>query len=299
MASAGPFVSVLRRWTAPVGILGAATVLALVTAAGPALADGGGGGGRTDIGSGHGDFNVTVPGGSKSGNSGGGGRQAAYDPNATVCIYTTAYNTVPYRIAAPPAGQTAADGQSMTQICGPASSIRNATGADPFANCAGCGAVYGLWVRNATPSPAQIAADQFAHMGLNKPNIHTSPDAAHHLVVTLPTWLWVDGKRGDQHSTQGAITITAKQKVVWTTDEGAVSCSGPGTPYVVGKSDPKAASPDCGVTFKKPGTGKWVKAVVTWTGSFTVGGGAPVNIPAPITFTVNQPLAVDEVQTVN
>ncbi len=249
-------------------------------------------------------FTVAVPGSVIPGNR-GGAAPVVYDPHAYTCVFVDPHaDATGYHVATAPAGQTAAEGRSMDQFCSEAWVVNKAAGmADPMAACTNanvaCGITYGVWVKNATPSPAQIAAAAFAEMGLDKPNIHTSPDAARRLVVHLPTWLWVDGKRGDQQQTTGAITITAKQSVVWSTDEGSVPCSGPGTPYVPGKSDPKAASPDCGASFTKAGSAKWIKAVVTWRGSFTVGGGAPVAIPTPITFTVTKPVAVDEVQTVN
>lgn len=280
-----------------------ATAVLLMTAVGVAQADNPNTG--SSQGSTSGNFNVNVP-GSSSGGSGGSGssKGVAYDPNARVCIYTTVYNTSPYRIAQPPAGQTAADGHSVTEICGPASSIRNATGSDPMANCSACGAVFGIWAKNPTPSPAQIAQAAFANLGLQRPDIHTNPDtsdSSRHLVVGLPTWLWIDGKKDGYSVVQQGIKIIAHQKVAWYADGAQISAAecgdSAGVAYVPGTTDPRA-KPPCGHTFNGAGAHS-LKAVVTWTGSF-VGGGTSGPIAGPaIMFTTVKAVNVEEVQTVN
>ncbi|PZS31975.1 MAG: hypothetical protein DLM59_09035 [Pseudonocardiales bacterium] len=253
-----------------------------------------------------GGFNVTVPGSSSGGQGGGTTSGATYDPNAQVCFYTAAYtNVAPYRTATPPAGQTAADGQSMSQICGPAADIARARGAaDPMAACGTCSGLFGVWIKNAAPSPAQIAQAAFANLGLQKPDIHTNPDTTSsdkHLVVGLPTWLWIDGKKDGYSVVKDGITIIAHQKVDWFADNVHVSASdcgnSAGVAYVKGTSDP-AAKPPCGYTFTGAGSHS-LKAVVTWTGTFIGGGKAgPIAGPA-ITFTTVKAIGVDEVQTVN
>ena len=251
---------------------------------------------------GRGALNVQVTdGGAKSGT---GARPAAYDPHAWTCVYLTppANQDSIYAVAAPPAGQTSADGRSMNQFCSQAWVVAKGAGlADPLAACPAnltCVVNYGIWVRNATPSPAVVARTLFASLGLARPQIHTSPDASHHLLVSLPTWLWIDGKTADQSVTRNGITVTAHLTVAWSTDEGSVSCTTAGTPYVSGSSDPRAASPDCGHTFVSGG-GHAITARVNWAGSFSVNGGAPTPIATPIAWTVVRPVTVDEVQTVN
>jgi len=290
-------------WRARAALVFAAAVVLVTVAASVAQADGPNTG--SSQGSTSGNFNVNAPGSSSSGGGGGSSRSAAYDPNARVCFYTTVYNKVPYRIAQPPAGQTAADGQSMSQVCGRAEDIARVRGSsDPMATCGACGATFGLWVKNATPSPAQIAQAAFANLGLQKPDIHTNPDttdAAQHLVVGLPTWLWIDGKKDGYSVVKDGITIVAHQKVAWFADGTQISASdcgdSAGVAYVAGTSDPRA-KPPCGYTFKGAGAHS-LKAVVTWTGSFTGAGGAgPIAGPA-IVFTSVKAVGVDEWQTVN
>lgn len=230
----------------------------------------------------------------------GGSQQTAYDPNAQICVYVSppANQDPVYNTAKPPAG-AAPGGQNMNELCGRAADVYAALGtADPSTMCQ-CTMIYGVWVNRPAPSPRQIAQTLVAQLGLTRPQIHTSPSAASHLLVGLPTWLWIDGNTADRHVTDptGQVAIDARQSVAWSTDEGALPCSSAGTPYVAGRSDPKAASPDCGWTFRRAG-GHTITADVRWTVTFSVGGAVQGQL-APTTWTLTQPVQVDEVQTVN
>ncbi|MEP6696819.1 MAG: hypothetical protein ABJA34_08065 [Pseudonocardiales bacterium] len=271
---------------------------ALILTTGTGTAQAGGADPNNDNGPTDKSFNVHKPGSGTPGTP-GGSSSVAYDPNAQICVYVTppANQDPVYNTAKPPTGAKPG-GQNMNELCGRAADVNAALGtSDPSTMCR-CTMIYGVWVNNPPPSPAQIARDLFASLKLSKPNIHTSPDASHHLIVSLPTWLWIDGATSDQHASRDGISITAKQTVDWSVDGSAVPCQGAGTPYQPGVSDPSAASPTCGYRF--PGAGNHtITAQVTWTGSYTVGGGPPTTIDTPIAWTVSKPVVLDEVQTVN
>jgi hypothetical protein len=260
---------------------------------------------RTDNTS-HYGVNLHLPGPTPHGS--GVTRPVVLDPNEEICVtYTPPANQDPvYSVAKPPAGQTAADGHNSNIVCAPRYKIQAAmaAGGDIGQNCLntndgkGCGVQYGVWTPNAAAAARQVALDLLAELNLTKPQINTSPDAAHHLVVGLPTWLWLDGKTKDQTASRGPITIHAHMTADWSTDEGQVSCTGAGTPYVAGTSDPRAASPDCGYTFRRANPNHTITAQVTWVVTYTVGAGAPQQLPVSY-WTVVKNVAVDEVQAVN
>ena len=218
------------------------------------------------------------------------------DPNRQVCFYT-AWHGVPYKLDPIPAGQTEADGKHMDKFCGPASQVASMKNSSyPLDGCTGrCSGEFGLWVPNGTgPTPEEVATSLLATLNLTAPKIHTSPDADKHLVVGLPTWLWIDGDNSTQTASDGPISISAKQTVEWRADRNRVPCTGSGTPYVKGQSDPNKPSPDCGWTFGSAGAHE-ITATVTWTVTVI---GANVALP-PSVFPVILPVQVDEVQTVN
>jgi len=228
------------------------------------------------------------------------GSGAAYNPNAPVCVITSAFNIVPYNIAFPPPGQTAADGASMGRVCGPAALVAAAIASPRNWTCGACTLSF-VWVKNATPSPAQIAKAVWNSLPLQKPDIHTNPDTTtKHLVVGLPTWLWVDGRKDGLTKTSEGVTITAHQKVVWYADGVQVSgseCSvEAGAAYTPG-TDPRA-KPPCGHTFASAGDHA-LRADVTWTGTFHIGGGPELPIDGNVAWTVTKAVGVDEIQTVN
>lgn len=114
------------------------------------------------------------------------------------------------------------------------------------------------------PSPAQLAAQAVAQLGLAGPDIQTSPPAAADQVVGLPTWLWtpVTATTWGRHSATAAVpgesvtaTVTA-ERIVWDLGDGTtVTCDGPGTPYQP-VMDPHAASPTCGHTYTASSAGR-------------------------------------------
>ncbi len=228
----------------------------------------------------------------------GRGGTVNLDPNRQVCFYRASSGEAPYRVAEPPAGETAADGRSMDKYCGKASQIAAMqASSDPLSACSGsCGATYGVWVPNGTaPTPAEIATSLLAKLDLGAPTkIYTSPDADKNLVVGLPTWLWIERGQDEVSGSDQGVTVTARRTVRWTVDGTTLSCTGPGTPYVHGTSDPKGESPDCGYTFTRPGA-HTITVTANWTVTVT---GAAVTLP-PSNFTVTRPVQVDEVQTVN
>jgi hypothetical protein len=124
------------------------------------------------------------------------------------------------------------------------------------------------------PSPEQLAQQAYSQLQLPSPGIHASP--AETQLVSLPTWLWLDrGQWQPQTATASvpgvSVTATAKpQTVTWSMGDGStVTCPGPGTPFPAG-SEPRAASPDCGHTYRQssqahPDDAYPVEATVTWT----------------------------------
>lgn len=273
-------------------------VVLLAADTGAAVADGCESSGSANLDRGSSSYNVgqNCPGSTGSpGKSGGRATAVNLDPNREVCFTRPSKGGV-YNVAEPPAGQTAATGGSVDRFCGKASEIAAMqASADPLDACTGsCGAQYGTWVENSAPTPEEVATSLLASLNLTAPKIHTNPEADRHLLVAWPTWLWIDGDNSTQTASDGPISITARQSVKWSTDQGPVPCTGPGTPYVPGRSDPKKPSPDCGFTFTTPGSHS-ITAAVTW--AVTVGGAA-VTLPATV-FTVTRPVQVDEVQTVN
>ena len=300
MAVILPGAASLRRLAAGLAtlVLFAAMLVAVLAAdTGVALADCGVSTGQT-VGGSNSNYSVGQNCSSAPAKKGGAtGRRVAYDPNAEVCRYVPAAEG-PYAREDIPAGQTSADGRHMDRICGKASEIDAMAAADdPLSACtAPCGITYGRWVPNAQPSPREVATSLLAQLGLAAPEIHTSPEWQTRLVVGVPTWLWIDGKRTEQTASDGPVSITARQSVKWTTSEGTVPCDSPGTPYVEGQSDPNSPSPDCGWTFRSPGQ-HTITATVTWTVTFTAPGGG--GTLAPSVFERTQNVTVDEVQTVN
>lgn len=155
----------------------------------------------------------------------------------------------------------------------------------------------------APPTPAELAQRAVSQLHLPNPVIATSP--ADDQVVNVPTWLWLASTSWSPVSASASVpgmTVTATavpQSVTWSMGNGdAVTCQGPGTPYVPG-SDPKSASPDCGYTyarssFGQPGEQFTVTATVVWTVSWTGGGQAGV-VPG-LNTTAQTGLRVTEIQ---
>lgn len=156
------------------------------------------------------------------------------------------------------------------------------------------------------PSPVQLAQQAYDQLRLPSPQVHASP--AEIQLVNLPTWLWLDR---DQWRPQTAtasvpgvsITATATpQSVTWSMGDGStVTCQGAGTPFRPG-SNPKAASPDCGHTYRQSSQGQPndtfpVAATVRWTVRWS-GAGQSGTLPG-LTTTSTASFAVAESQALN
>ncbi|MEV0966464.1 hypothetical protein AB0J25_28445 [Streptomyces sp. NPDC049910] len=158
------------------------------------------------------------------------------------------------------------------------------------------------------PVPVEVVVQRAVErLELPQPVIRTSPDEDLVQVVHVPTWMWVDRGTWGPVSASAAVegvTVTATarpRRAVWSMGEGGrVVCRGPGTPYSEAFS-PKAASPDCGYTYRRasvsvPGGAYTVSVQVTWDVEWRGGGQAGV-VPG-LVMTAQRQLVVDEVQAV-
>ncbi|MER6146229.1 hypothetical protein ABT174_40600 [Streptomyces sparsogenes] len=156
--------------------------------------------------------------------------------------------------------------------------------------------------------PVEVVVRQAVEkLRLPQPVIRTSPNEDHAHVVGVPTWMWV------QRSTWAPVTKTAEvpglrvtataspRKAVWSMGEGgAVTCTGPGTPYSE-KFRPDEQSPDCGYTYRvsslaEPGRAFVVSVRVMWDVEWH-GGGRVGRVPG-LVIAAERPIEVDEVQAV-
>jgi hypothetical protein len=146
-----------------------------------------------------------------------------------------------------------------------------------------------VWIPDAAPGaapdPEALAEQARNRLGLDGPRIGMSPVGDQ--LVRLPTWLWLDAAGWHQAAATAAadgVSVTAVARpvaVVWSMGDGAtVTCNGPGTQFKAG-GDPKAASPDCGYTYRSrsldsPGGAFRVTATVRWDVSWAGAGRAGV-----------------------
>lgn len=166
-----------------------------------------------------------------------------------------------------------------------------------------------IWIPNGAqpgPSPEQLAQQAYNQLRLPPPQIHASP--AETQLVNLPTWLWMDrGQWRPQTATASvpgvSVTATATpQSVTWSMGDGStITCQGAGSPFPAG-GDPKAASPDCGHTYRQTSQGQPnntypVAATVHWTVTWS-GAGQGGTFP-DLTTTSNATFAVAESQALN
>jgi hypothetical protein len=155
--------------------------------------------------------------------------------------------------------------------------------------------------------PQALAQVAVSRLRLPSPVIRRNPDSATGVLVRVPVWLWVDestwGTRSATASVPGmSVTATATPtSVVWSPGDRTadVVCQGPGQPWRPG-TDPRAASP-CGHTYLvgsagEPGNAFVLRAMVTWTVSWT-GGGQNGTVP-PLTTTAAVRLPVAQSQAV-
>ncbi|GAA4884438.1 hypothetical protein GCM10023222_48460 [Saccharopolyspora cebuensis] len=166
-----------------------------------------------------------------------------------------------------------------------------------------------IWIPNGpqpTPSPEQLAQQAYNQLRLPSPQIHASP--AETQLVNLPTWLWMDRSQWRPQTATASVpgvsvTATATpQSVTWSMGDGStITCQGAGSPFPAG-GDPKAASPDCGHTYRQTSQGQPnntypVAATVHWTVAWS-GAGQDGTFP-DLTTTSNATFAVAESQALN
>jgi hypothetical protein len=149
------------------------------------------------------------------------------------------------------------------------------------------------WIPNgapALPDPRVLAAQALSKLTLPTPAIQSSPGGGAPQTVQLPTWAWLPRALWAPLSATASVagesvTATATPiSVTWSWGDGTSTvCSGPGTPYITGVSDPAAPSPDCGHTYHQTSaTGVNQQFPVTATLAWSVawsGGGASGTFP--------------------
>ncbi|HSA48613.1 MAG TPA: hypothetical protein VLH10_00675 [Yinghuangia sp.] len=155
------------------------------------------------------------------------------------------------------------------------------------------------------PSPAQLAQVAVSRLVLPTPTVGTSPSGDQ--VVSVPTWLWVDGSSWEPVSATAAVpgvSVTATAvpvSAVWSMGNGeSVTCTGPGTPYGPG-SDPASGSPDCGYTYARSSAGQPserfpVTVTVSWRVSWA--GAGQSGVVEGMSRSASAGLRVREVQAV-
>jgi hypothetical protein len=120
-----------------------------------------------------------------------------------------------------------------------------------------------VWMPGAPPvvSPEVLARQARARLNLPKVVIGFNPPGM--LLTWLPTWLTLGRSSWKEQSATASVpgvsaTATARPvKATWRMGdrfvdqpEGVVVCDGPGTAWILG-TDPEAASPDCGYTYRR------------------------------------------------
>ncbi|GAB3365907.1 hypothetical protein H5411_16630 [Amycolatopsis echigonensis] len=155
------------------------------------------------------------------------------------------------------------------------------------------------------PSPAELAQAARNQLRLPSPTIAANPRRDQ--LVALPTWLWLSSGWDQQSATASVpgVSVTAVAKptsLVWSMGDGSkVTCGSGGTPFPA-KGDPKAASPDCGHTYRtssagQPNNAYPVTATVHWAVSWS-GAGQSGTFP-DMTTTGNAAFRVAESQALN
>ncbi len=164
-----------------------------------------------------------------------------------------------------------------------------------------------VWVPGAPPtvSPEELARRARSQLVLPKVEITMNPPGDQ--LVNLPSWLSLDPASWRSVSATASVpgvsvTATARPvKAVWSMgDGGSVSCDGPGAVWKAGM-DPKASSPDCPYTFRRPsssGTGGRFTVTVTVTWEVTWAGAGQSGTVPGLTTTGAVPVRVQESQAV-
>ena len=150
-----------------------------------------------------------------------------------------------------------------------------------------------VWVAGAPPvvSPAVLARQARARLELPGVVIGLNPPGDQ--LVNLPLWLALDAASWRAQSATASVpgvsvTVTARPvTATWSMGDGAtVTCDGPGTSWRVG-TDPVAASPDCGHTYRRSSAGSAggafaASVVVAWEVTWA-GAGQSGTVPGLIT----------------
>ncbi|WP_410633808.1 hypothetical protein [Amycolatopsis sp. cmx-4-83] len=183
--------------------------------------------------------------------------------------------------------------------------------------CQGGGALQG-WPRvvftpNGQPvavpqlSPAELAEQAIAEMGLSAPDIRLAPPASSPRGATIgfPVWMWTERREETtgpvtRTASAGPITVTATATlggIDWSMGDGAtVRCAGPGTAF----TDDRAGrpSPSCGHSYRDlvPGGTAAVDATSRWEIRWSGGGQSAFKTLA---LTSSARLAVREIRTLN
>lgn len=159
------------------------------------------------------------------------------------------------------------------------------------------------------PSPVAVALQAEKQLQLPGTTIEMAPPSTSPQLVYVSSWLWVSSATWKPYTATASIdgvsaTATATPtEVVWDMGDGqAVTCDGPGAPYV--PSDPSATT-DCSYTWTAPSvnepggaydvtaTTKWQ---VTWTAVGVAGGGSLGLVAGPA---ANAAVVVTESQAIN
>jgi hypothetical protein len=178
------------------------------------------------------------------GQPGGTGANQTTNNGGGFCIYTKVDNLSPDEIAAL-GGQPAGPGGWYDRVC-----------YDANGNVTQLSANFPIWL--ATPPPAVDPAvlARAAESRLTLPSVVIRVNPAGDQLVQLPTWLSLDPASWRPQSataTVPGVSVTATAtpvQAVWSMGNGdSVLCRGPGTQWRPG-TDPTAASPDCGYTYR-------------------------------------------------
>jgi len=144
-----------------------------------------------------------------------------------------------------------------------------------------------LWVpagAAALPDPRVLAAQAVSKLAMPNPAIQSSPGGSAPQTVELPTWAWLPAAQWAPISATASVpgeSVTATATpvaVTWSWGDGSSTmCQGPGTAYVAGVSNPAAASPNCGHTYRQtsanqPGHQFPVTATLAWSVAWNGGG---------------------------
>lgn len=282
----------LRRFQTLLCAAGIA-LIAPILAPSEAWAGGGTGGVTcTDAGNPKCGVNAGTPGdpgegGGSGGSSGSGG--------GGYCVYRRVDGLTTDELAAL-GGQPSGPGAWYDRICYDA----NGNTTDWTAN-------WPIWLATPPPAVDPAALAREARSMLTLPSVEIRINPAGDQLVQLPSWLSLDPASWRPQSATASVpgvsvTATATPtKAVWSMSDGkSVVCDGPGTPWTSGK-DPKAASPDCGYTYRHSSAtaaGGAFTVTVTISWDVTWAGAGRTGTIAGLTTAGQVPVRVAESQAV-